>query len=101
MAEHEAAAEQTRGVVGERAHGKPGSPTENLIEQADDPTREICGEGVSGNGELRDDPLRPGESMGKDSIEQLLQLLSGKTVEEEVRNNQVVASGGFHSRASA
>jgi hypothetical protein len=32
--------------------------------------------------------------MGKDNIEQMLQLLSGKTVKEEVRNNQVVASGG-------
>ena len=32
--------------------------------------------------------------MGKDRIEQLLQLVREKTVEEEVRNDQVVGSGG-------
>ena len=33
--------------------------------------------------------------MGKNGGEELVQLLGEKTVEEEVRNNQVVVSGGL------
>ncbi len=75
VAEHKAAAEQRGGVVRQGAHRKPGHTTEGSIEQADDPAGKISREGIPGNGELRDDPLRAGAKMGKNTIEELLQLM--------------------------
>ena len=92
MGEHQPMAQESGFVIRQGAHAKSGKQSESSIEQADDPAREICGHGVAGNGELRDDPLRARQSMRKDTIEELLQLAREKAVEEEVRNDQVVAS---------
>ena len=59
------------------------------------PRGEISGEGIAGNGELRDHPLRARTKVGKNAIEELLQLVREKAVEEEVGNDQVVASAGI------
>ncbi len=95
MTEHEAAAEECGSVVREGAHRKPGKQSEGAIEQADETSGEISSEGIAGNGELGDHPLRAGAKMGKNAIEEALQLRSEKAVEKEVGNNQIVASAGI------
>src|ERR1700692_1200149 len=94
VGETQSMAQKSGFVIRESAHAKSGKQSESSIEQADDCTREICGHGVAGNGELRDDPSPTRHNMGKDTVEELLQLAREKAVEEEVRNDQVVASRG-------
>ena len=94
MTEHEAAAEKCGSVIREGAHREAGKQTEGAIEQADEASGEISSEGVAGNGELGDHPLRAGAKMGTNSIEELVQLRSEKAVEKEVGNDQVIAAGG-------
>ena len=52
MAKYEAAAEECGGVVREGAHRKPGKQSEGAIEQVDETSGEVSGEGIVGNGEL-------------------------------------------------
>src|ERR1700760_3258552 len=92
MDRNPAAAEQSGGVIRQGTHAEPGRPTEDSIERTNDTAREPGGEPIAWNGELRDDPLGSRKCMRKDGIEQLLQLVGEKTVEEEVRNDQVVGS---------
>ncbi len=94
VGEHQAMAQQSGFVIRQGAHAEASKQTESSIEQADERTREMCGHCVAGEGELRDDPLRARQGMRKDTIEKLLQLAREKAVEEEVRNDQVVASPG-------
>ena len=94
LTRHEAIAEQRGSVIRQGAHRKPCKHTEGAIEQADEPLGEISCEGIPGNGELRDHPLRSGANMGKNTIEELLQLMREEAIEKEVGNNQIIASAG-------
>jgi hypothetical protein len=95
MMEHETPAEECGSVIREGAHREPGKQTEGAIEQADEASGEISGEAIAGNGELGDHPLRARTKMGKNAIEEPLQLRRKKAVEKEVGNYQVVASAGI------
>ncbi len=87
--------EKQSSVIREGPNRKPGKQAEGAIEQADEPACQIGREGVAGNGELRDHPLRARAKMGKQTIEELLQLMWKKAVEKKVGNNQIVGSGGI------
>ena len=94
LTKHEAMAAKRGSVIRQGPHGKPGKHTEGAIEQADEPLGEISCEGILGNGELRDHPLRSGANMRKNAIEELLQLMREEAIEKEMGNNQIIASGG-------
>ncbi len=95
MAERQASAAHGVGVVRHGADLQTGKQAEYSIQRGYDSAGEKSDKRVAGNGELRDEPFRAGLSMGKNPIEELLQLIRKEAVQEKVRDDQIVLTDGL------
>src|SRR6202012_59359 len=62
--------EQGGRIIRQDPDGEPSKQAEGSIKQTDDPACKVSSDSVAGNGELGDDPLRSGESVGKKTVDQ-------------------------------
>ena len=93
VAEGQAGAGEDGGVVGERVGAESGDEAEGEVERGDQqPGRD--GGKSGGNGEFGDEPKGVGSEAGTDGMGEREDLVGWEAVEEEVRNDEVVSTGG-------